>query len=672
MSAASEETRCEGPVPSQDLWWQQQERVSPWRRAVWLSAHVLGGWFFFLLGAWASVVLHVVALAALALWPMLLEGEPREVVYQVEFHEPLPEPEQPEPESVLHLQPDEEPQEQLLAAQTMAVARHSDPLPKQVVFSQRLENLRELPVHPLPTEEQLGLLEHELLRRPGAAGVEAVNVQGAVDRITQEIALNLEKRNVLLVWLMDRSLSMEDQRQQVAQRMQRVYAELEQLGLLGRRRLLAGVVGFGQQPVVVVEPTEDAQRVAEAILQIPPDESGVENVFAAVAACVERFVPYIRQGRRKLMLVVWTDESGQDVALVEQTVALCQRVGAQVLVVGPSAMLGQRVGKHPYRHPKDGKLYWLPVDRGPDSLYPERIRLPFWFAGPQYQQLAAGVPPYALGRLVSGTGGVYLINDPQQARSPFPLDVMIHYLPDYDSPDEFQRKARASPLRQAVLWAVQVTRKQRFTGQPPLEFAPNEKNYAQMLLEAQKITAQNAAVLEEALRPFVAVKDWTPYYRKERSWRWRAWFDLTYGRLLAMKVRNDEYNWACAELKGRGREFVKEKSNRWRFVPDAKLRLGSTSARQAKLALHLLNRCVKEHPQTPWALLARRELQYPLGFRIEERYVPPPPPPPRPKPQARRPPKPPAKPKIRPPDRRIRREQPRKLPRPQKPKLPKL
>ncbi len=669
MSATSnEQAHCENvPEPG-----PQQELVSPWRRAVWLSVHVLGGWFFFLLGAWASLVMHVAALALLSLWPMLLDSSPRGVVYQVEFHEPLPEPEQPEPEPIFHLQPDDTPQEQLLAAQTMAVAQDSVAQPQQVVFHRVLENVQTLQVHAPPTKEQLGLLEHDLLRRSGAAGVDQVNVQGAVDRITQEVALQLEKRNVLLVWLMDRSLSMEDQRQQVAQRMQRVYAELDQLGLLGGRRLLAAVVGFGQQPVMVVEPTEDVQQVTEAILQVPPDESGVENVFATVAACAGRFAPYVRRGRRKLMLVVWTDESGQDVTLVEQAVALCQRVGAQVLVVGPSAMLGQRVGKHPYRHPEDGKLYWLPVDRGPDSLYPERIRLPFWFDGPQYESLAAGVPPYALGRLVSGTGGIYLIHDPEQARSPFPLEYMIDYLPDYDSPAQYQRKVQSSRLRQAVLWAVQVTRKQRFAGQPPMEFAPNENNYAQMLLQAQKITAQNAAVLEEALRPFLAVKDWTPHYRKERSRRWRAWFDLTYGRLLAMKVRNDEYNWACAELKGRGREFVKEKSNRWRFVPDEKLRLGSASARHAKLAQHLLRRCVEEHPHTPWALLAQRELQYPLGFRIEERYVPPPPPPPKPKAQARRPPKPPPKPKIRPPDRRIRREQPRKLPRPQRPKLPKL
>ena len=33
----------------------------------------------------------------------------------------------------------------------------------------------------------------------------------------------------------------------------------------------------------------------------------------------------------------------------------------------------------------------------------------------------------------------------------------------------------------------------------------------------------------------------------------------------------------------------------------------------------------EEHPATPWALLAQRELKDPLGFKWVETYVPPPP-----------------------------------------------
>ena len=38
----------------------------------------------------------------------------------------------------------------------------------------------------------------------------------------------------------------------------------------------------------------------------------------------------------------------------------------------------------------------------------------------------------------------------------------------------------------------------------------------------------------------------------------------------------------------------------------------------------LLRRVVEEHPATPWALLAQRELKDPMGFKWVETYVIPP------------------------------------------------
>ena len=61
--------------------------------------------------------------------------------------------------------------------------------------------------------------------------------------------------------------------------------------------------------------------------------------------------------------------------------------------------------------------------------------------------------------------------------------------------------------------------------------------------------------LHEALAAF-GPKGMEHYYGKEPSARWRAWYDLTYGRLLAMCVRANEYNWACAVMKGKGADFV--------------------------------------------------------------------------------------------------------------------
>jgi hypothetical protein len=119
-------------------------------------------------------------------------------------------------------------------------------------------------------------------------------------------------------------------------------------------------------------------------------------------------------------------------------------------------------------------------------------------------------------------------------------------------------------------------------------------------------------------------------------------------------------------MKGKGADFVDNKSNRWHFKPDAELHFGSASQRMAKEARRLLMRCVEQNAGTPWALLAQRELKDPFGFRIDEAYVAPPPPPPKPKAQ-------PAAPAPPPPASNARRsEQPRKLNKPAEAALPKL
>jgi hypothetical protein len=74
---------------------------------------------------------------------------------------------------------------------------------------------------------------------------------------------------------------------------------------------------------------------------------------------------------------------------------------------------------------------------------------------------------------------------------------------------------------------------------------------------------------------------------------------------------------------------VEKESNRWTFEPSPKLNFGSASERRAEEARRLLQRCIDNNPDTPWALLAKRELAYPLGFQVLEAYEPPPPRPPR-------------------------------------------
>ncbi|MBX3413869.1 MAG: VWA domain-containing protein [Pirellulales bacterium] len=507
-------------------------------------------------------------------------------------------------------------------------------------------------------EQIRGIELDKVLVSHGTVGGEVASVEGAVDRLTREIALNLEQSNVLVIWLMDASISLVDEREAVADRLKRVYREIDELGSLSAGALLSTVASFGQNSATLVPPTGDGDKIVDAIRSVPIDDSGQENVFSAVIASVDQYKALRSREKRKLMVVIWTDESGDDMARLEEAINICQRLTVPVFAVGPSAMFGREVGTQEYRDPEDGQVYQLPVDRGPDTARPELLKLPYWFNGPQHDNLRAGVGPYALTRLATETGGAYFISESKADGSRFRLADLRRYMPAYTSANEYTKGVKQSKVRQAVLSAVDITHQRDLKGTPTLSFAPTGDNFQQQLREAQESVAYDLLTIERALAPF-GNKGMEQEYSQEVSPRWQAWYDLTLGRLLAMQVRCHEFNWACAVMKGKGSDFVDQKSNRWEFVPDEKINFGSVSERAAAEATRLLKRAVENNPGTPWALLAQRELEKPFGFRVEEGYVPPPPA--MNTPNANNPPPP-----------GIRVEQPRMIPRKTADQLPKL
>jgi hypothetical protein len=632
--------------------------ISPLRRVIEISHWHVQAAFRTIFGCLCSLVAHVSAAVLIVLIPYSLITEDEPVVEMAVVESPKLE----EPEPNFDLAPPSETQrENVLASISSSEApvyNPKTPLEKLIVPTsvEAFEKVPEPLAQPLE-----GVKVTQSVPRPGRAGEEILHVEGAVDRITHEIARNLEEKNVIVVWLMDASISLIPERKAVAENLERVFSEINKLGVVKNDELVNAVVAWGQEPKPLVDPTTDTKKVIEAIRSIETDESGVENVFTAVQFAIERYKSRVTQQRRKMMIIVWTDESGDDYRLIDPVVGNCQRLAIPVYTVGPSSMFGKEIGTRPYVSPENGQTYFLPMNRGPETIHQEQIEVPFWFAGSQYENLHSGLGPFALTRLAYETGGAYFIKDDPKDVSPFKVQTMIRYAPEYDSVANYIQRVKASPLRRAIMQAVEITRQRKLRGTPRLEFAPTGNTFQQELQEAQQTSAINLGILEQALQPFG--RGLEKEYDLEKSSRWRAWYDYNYGRLLAMNVRNYEYNWACAVMKGKGREFVDTKSNRWKFVPDPKTNFGSATQKQAGDAVRLLTRCVEQNPGTPWALLAQRELQYPLGFRVEEAYVAPPP-----VPKAA-----PAKPaKVVPPSKQKVVEQPKMLPKAAPPKLPKL
>ena len=485
----------------------------------------------------------------------------------------------------------------------------------------------------LPKPQQLA--ENVEIRGEGAEHVE--NVEGAVDRIAVEILRNLEAGRTLVVWAFDASGSLLSERERLAKNIDEVYKNIERLdqeGLAGGEALLTAVVGFGEGRRPFTDaPTSDRATIASAIRAIPLDKSGVESTFQTVAEVARRYGRFRREKQPyKTMLIVVTDEVGDDEALLEPAIATARRAKMSVYVLGTAALFSRVEGYQDYTDPETKQTFrHLPVRQGPETAELEDVALPFWYAGPQHDLLDSGFGPYALSRLCQATGGIYFITRLSSAPIRFDPAGMREYRPDWGSREEYFAAIGRHPLRQAVARAAAIAR-MTVPGQPSLTFPPvDSPDFKDAMTRQQAAVAKVEYVVDEALGlEFAApgvptIASAAKFRDRETSRRWRAHYDLVRGRLMAMKVRCAEFNVSCARMKKDQPKFTKPGSNAWRLVPDEQVHVSAKADAIGKQAFELLRRVIAENPNTPWAVLASRELKDPLGLRWEEVTLPPPP-----------------------------------------------
>jgi hypothetical protein len=454
----------------------------------------------------------------------------------------------------------------------------------------------------------------------------AGGVGGAIDQITREIARSLDERKTLVVWLLDATASLKEQREELAKRIDRVYEELGVLGKDQHRALITGVVGFGEKYTFLTpNPTDDVDTVRKAIRAVKDDESGTENIFTAVSDVLSRWGKTALADRRNILVIALTDEKGDDDAKVEEVISRATtQYRAKVYVLGAAAPLGRPQVMLPW--PSASEFVGMaPAERGPESARVERDYLPFWSGGGRMDNISSGFGPWALTRLCRETSGIFFVMN-NTANTNYDPTTLKAYEPDYVPRVQYEQMLKTSPIRKAVLDAAELTKKARDVPGIPLEFPGDDAGLNRAMGDGQAIVARLQYPIEEPLKLLTAVeKD----RDNEPSRRWRAQFDLLYGRLLATKVRTFTYNAMCAQMKKKKKEFENPESNMWRLRPDSEVPAdtlaGPKLAEAAEKARMFLNRVIDENPDTPWAEFARRELQTDLGFKWQEFHRPPPP-----------------------------------------------
>jgi len=481
----------------------------------------------------------------------------------------------------------------------------------------------------------------ENLSVKGAAGVGATGAMGAVDRLTEEIAASLEERRTLVVWLLDQSLSMQPQREAIGKRLDRIYEELrlpeKPDTAPAQSPLLSSVMAFGKNVSFKInEPTADLAEIKQAVASIENDPSGVEMTFTAVGLAVKKYQHFRTQSpRRNVLLIVFSDEVGDDEARMEDALSLCRRHEMPVYVVGVPAPFCRKDIEVRYVDPDpqyDQGDQWPTVRQGPESLFPEGVLLPF--AGHRHEDLLhldSGFGPFALTRLCYETGGIYFAVHPnrneggkrmkQIAVMSSKLDhffdpaVMRSYQPEYVSVREYEQKLRHNKARQALFEASKLASVGPMEN-PRLEFPKEDEAGLKRLLDEAQLAAAKLGPKLDAL--YQTLKQGEKDRAKLSEPRWQAGFDLALGRVLANKVRTESYNMMLAKAKG-GLKFEKPDSDTFVLVAADEISVGSATEKLAKQAREYLERVRTQHAGTPWGLLAEAELKEPIGWKWSEK-----------------------------------------------------
>jgi hypothetical protein len=485
-----------------------------------------------------------------------------------------------------------------------------------------------------------------LVKGAGSIGTSAA--AGAIDRLTNEILLSLDERPTLVVWLFDRSASLRSQREAIAKRFDQIYDELGVIEAAGNaafkrhpdQPLLTAVAEFGVGvQLLTPKPTDDLAEIKASVRAVTDDVAGKgrENVFQSVRFLADKFRSLrLATPRRNVMIIVFTDEAGDDVEFLDPAVEICRKYEMPVYVVGVPAPFGRVNAYVKYVDP-DPNFDQTPqrqhVHQGPESLLPERVKLLFGNTEANEEQIDSGFGPFGLCRLAYETGGLYFTVHPNREvgrRIPswetaamstylaafFDPRIMRNYRPDYVSTRQYREilasnRACAALAQAAQLPAVEVRNvRLRF---PKVD----EGRLAADLSVAQREAARVEPEINQLL---VVLKQGEKDREKLTRPRWQVGYDLAIGQVLAFKVRTEGYNAMLAQAK-QGMKFKDEKNDTWELRPTNSVELSTALANDAQAARKYLERVVAEHAGTPWAMDAARELALPMGWEWREGFT---------------------------------------------------
>ncbi len=618
-----------------------------------------------------SLLVHVVVLLVLMMIPLVIDAGSPDILLESIFSEDLP---KEEIEQKLEL--DTKPAETLnvIAGGTPSTAvGAASQAASTPVDVQKAKVMNEATVD-APRVEAMQMSDEVMAAELGEGeitGEVGAMVEGygaAMGIISQEIIRMMRQQKVTVVWLFDESGSLVDDRKEIRQNYLRVYEELgiaasqdKDLRRGGSELLLTVVASYGKDiHEHTPRPTSDPELVMAAIDKVQEDPSGEENMSGSVAAIIRKYTRMAIQGKRKLAVIVVSDESGDDGDSVEEAILAAKTAKAPIYVMGRESMFGYPYARQRWTYEDKAKDikedFWLQIRRGPETAFPECLQWDGLEA--RYDAQSAGFGPYEQVRMAKETGGIFfvlpgeeqtLVGEGANDKRKYDFLALREYTPLLLARREYAEQRAMSPFRTA-LWNVIArlnpsSNKVLFQTHDP-ELNIRDEHYPllpgpfqqEALKQVQK-AAKAMLLVNEGIALLDSVE---PLRAQESSQRWRAGYDLAYAQLHIFRLRLYQFLLTMDAHANNMPKPENPMANEWNFwrnknaniVPDeaqfSRLKQAfqltierdeyiTMVAAEEKKCFDLLDVVIKEHPGTPWARRAGDEKSRGFGFVVSDR-----------------------------------------------------
>ncbi|MCH7686699.1 MAG: VWA domain-containing protein, partial [Planctomycetes bacterium] len=386
----------------------------------------------------------------------------------------------------------------------------------------------------------------------------------AMSQLAQEVMRLMRTQRVLIVWLFDESESMKDDQKEIRQQFHKIYEDLRLVQTEAAKQdkrlrkkdiLMTSIIGFGKgiHPITP-KPTSDIVEIRTAIDKIAIDDSGKENLCATLSATIDKFGKMARGQKQKLAIVVVTDESGDDGRMVEQALDKAKRANASIYILGRESVFGYPFARVRWRDPKYNLSFWLTINRGPETPFPECLQWNGLHA--RWDVHNAGFGPYEQVRLAKETNGIFFVLPGEeenlagrgaQDRRKYHFLDMKEYEPSLQSRRDYRQERASSEFRRTlwnVIVALNPNKHEQLPKNDPL-LNIRQLHYSVNLQEFRSQAAQEAGKAARAMvllnQVIPTLEKLQPLRDKESSERWRANYDLIKAQCIAFRVRLFQY-----------------------------------------------------------------------------------------------------------------------------------